>query len=334
MPIVNSGTILVTGGSGYIGAWVIKYLVDDGYNVVAAVRNPAQGEFIVNRFPEYKGKVTSIVVPDITKEGAFDDAVKNADGIVHAASPVVFEFEDPEEVIGPAVNGATGILKSAAKYGPNVKRVIITSAVASINREPVDRVYDENDWNLKDLDAVHTKDSPGWAVYHTAKVRAEKAAYAYVEAAKPQYDLITLLPAMNWGPYLHQPGKNFGTSPGYLLDTWATPDTSGQIVNDYVDVRDVAMLHVLSLKNKDIGGERLITVYGEPFAWQDIYDILNEAGYDAPGKDTRGAGKNKHLKVYFSSAKTFKFFPDFKYRALKESVLDMAVDLKKGGYLN
>jgi hypothetical protein len=43
--------------------------------------------------------------------------VKGVDGIIHSASPVNFNFEDPSEIIDPAVNGAIGILKSAHKHG-------------------------------------------------------------------------------------------------------------------------------------------------------------------------------------------------------------------------
>lgn len=71
---------------------------------------------MVNRFPEYTGKVTYVVIPDITKvalnilhtkgnensqmtliqDGAYDEAVKDVDAIIHAASPVVLKYNDPQ----------------------------------------------------------------------------------------------------------------------------------------------------------------------------------------------------------------------------------------------
>ncbi|KAI0040575.1 NAD(P)-binding protein [Auriscalpium vulgare] len=333
MPALNSGLVLVTGGTGYVGAWVIKYLVDNGYDVVAAVRTAAQGDFLTNRFPAYSGRVSHAVVPDISKEGAYDDAVKDVDAIIHVASPLLYSWEDPQEVIGPAVAGTSGILKSATTYGAKVQRVIITSSASAVCGFMTDKEYDENDWNLADLNTEHTKTSSPLAVYNTAKTRAEKAAFDYVRATQPRYDLVTLLPAFNFGPYIHQPGKHFGSSPGALLAAFPVGgETSGALVAGFVDVRDSALLHVLALKNAELSGERLINANGV-FAWQDLYDILNEAGYDAPGKDTKGAGEKKHMKLLLRNNKTFKYFPDFKYRGLKESVLDMAVDLKSGGYL-
>jgi hypothetical protein len=80
-----------------------------------SVRTDAQGQFIVNRFPEYKGKVTYVLVPVIEKvlpsmglkrkqlikdlqDGAYDEAVKDVDAIIHAASPVPInlDFDDPQ----------------------------------------------------------------------------------------------------------------------------------------------------------------------------------------------------------------------------------------------
>lgn len=61
------------------------------------------------------------------------------------ASPVVFKWEDPNEILGPAVNGAKNILKSAKKYGLKVKRVVITSSTVAVipaSGHP-DGVYDE-----------------------------------------------------------------------------------------------------------------------------------------------------------------------------------------------
>lgn len=55
------------------------------------------------------------------------------DGIIHAASPVVFGAADPQDVIKPAVEGAIGILKSAARYGKNVKRVVLTSSALAVS---------------------------------------------------------------------------------------------------------------------------------------------------------------------------------------------------------
>ncbi|KAI0038398.1 NAD(P)-binding protein, partial [Auriscalpium vulgare] len=200
---------------GYIGAWTIKYLVDNGYTVLAAVRTVAQGDVLTNCFPPYSGRVSSVVVPDILKasspffrvpssaefsssqEGAYDDVVKDVEGIIHVASPVPRSSKDPQEVIGPAVSGTTGILKSAK--ATRVKRAVITSSASAVCGFRTDKEYNEVHLNTE-----NTKTSSPLAVYNTTKTRTEKAAFDYVRATQPHYDLVTLLPAFNFGPYIHQ----------------------------------------------------------------------------------------------------------------------------------
>ena len=100
---------------------------------------------MTRRFPEYEGKVIGVVIPDITIPGAYDEVVKDVDAIIHSASPMVFTWQDPSEIIDPAVKGATSILTSAAKFGKNVQRVILTSSAVAVGTgdQKKGEVYDE-----------------------------------------------------------------------------------------------------------------------------------------------------------------------------------------------
>ncbi|KAI0043694.1 NAD(P)-binding protein [Auriscalpium vulgare] len=307
-----------------------KVLVTAQFCCPRRTHNDEQATFIENRFPEYKDKVSHINVLHI-EANAYDEAVKDVDAIIHCASPVVFTFEDPSEIISPAIAGATGILKSAHRYGSKVKRVLITSSAVAIHNLDYPNVkagtaFDETSWNTVALDAEVDRDSSPWLVYNAAKTRAEKAAWDFVEAANPSFDLVTILPTFNWGPFIHKVGKTIGSTPGVFLSTFPTGDTSGSTVGDWVDVRDSAEVHVLALETEALGGERLATTNGL-FSWQDLYDVVNAAGYDAPGKDTKGVGAGK-LSAPILNAKTFKYLPAFKYRGFEESVKEMAVELK------
>lgn len=79
-----------------------------------SLRSDSQVDFVVNRFSDYRSKVTGVIVPNIEAPGAYDEAVRGVDAIIHTASPVVWDWEDPSEIIDPAVKGATGILASAS----------------------------------------------------------------------------------------------------------------------------------------------------------------------------------------------------------------------------
>jgi len=335
MVAITSGKVLVTGGAGYIGAWVIKSAVDRGYSVVAAVRNDGQGDDIVNTFPEYKGKVTYTIVTDITEDGAYDEAVKDVDAVIHVASPVVWKWEDPSEIIGPAVKGTLGILNSAHKYGTNVKRVIFTSSSVAIHdyvsAEP-GQVFDETQWN--EISPAHVerdgKKSNPWEVYNASKTIAEKSAWAWVKETNPKFDVTAVLPVYTFGPHIHNVKKRFGSTPAILLSTFPAGETSGKWIGDVIDVRDIALIHILSLEVPEASGERIVGTEGI-FAWQDIYDVLNEAGYpNIPGKDTKGAGRNK-VTTRVSNAKSLRLFKGFQYRPFNEYIKEMGAALDKAG---
>jgi nucleoside-diphosphate-sugar epimerase len=74
----SSDTVLVTGINGYIGAHVALSLLQAGYKVRGAVRSAAKGERLRQRphFQRYADRLTFVEVTDISKPGAYDDAVK------------------------------------------------------------------------------------------------------------------------------------------------------------------------------------------------------------------------------------------------------------------
>ena len=141
----------------------------------------------------------------LSQEGAFDEAIKGVDAIVHPASPVTDKGEDPTQLIVPAVQGTVGILASALKHGPSVKRIVVTASIGSVHEFiPEPKVYSETDWN--DL-AVHEVETKGAAaaplsMYCASKTLAERAAWAFWETHKEEvgWDLVVLHPSYVFGP--------------------------------------------------------------------------------------------------------------------------------------
>lgn len=90
MPALHTGTILVSGGSGFIGAHVCRALLIAGFHVRTTVRSSAKGDYLARKLGEVSGGGGSfeyVIVEDIEAADAFDDAVKGVDGIMHTASP-------------------------------------------------------------------------------------------------------------------------------------------------------------------------------------------------------------------------------------------------------
>ena len=80
----------------------------------------------------YIDNLSFATVNDITKQGAYDEALKDVTYVVHMASPLAVSSEDFEsDIIQPAVRGTMGILYSALRH-PSIKRVVITGSVVSV----------------------------------------------------------------------------------------------------------------------------------------------------------------------------------------------------------
>jgi len=77
---MSKGLILVTGVNGYIAAVATKHFLDAGHSVRGTVRKLGSAESLFEALKDYvdAGKFTVVEVPDITADGAFDEAVKGA----------------------------------------------------------------------------------------------------------------------------------------------------------------------------------------------------------------------------------------------------------------
>ena len=94
--ISASAKVLVTGANGYLATWVVKKYLEAGYSVRGTVRSLSKSAFLNDKFGHYGDRFELVVVEDITKDGAFDEAVKGVDAIAHTASPVHFNITKPD----------------------------------------------------------------------------------------------------------------------------------------------------------------------------------------------------------------------------------------------
>ncbi|KAJ3506176.1 hypothetical protein NMY22_g17338 [Coprinellus aureogranulatus] len=353
MPTVPpSSKILVTGANGYIPMWTVNQLLVKGYSVRGTVRSEAKGKHLKEYFKDYveKGKFELVVVEDITKEGAFDEAVKGVDGIEHMASPFHENVDDPEEFIRPAVNGTLGILKSAlAHAGSQLKRVVITSSCAAvITIQPTARTFTEDDWNEQSIQETKEqgRSAPAMTKYRASKTLAEKAALEWFNEHKGKisWDVTWINPPFVFGPAIHEIPSNKPENLNTSLKAWydfvvsnASPKTRDQLAfsNSWVDVRDLADAHVLALEKEAAGGERIIVTQGV-YVWQEWLDIANKiasevySGKDLP-KGYPDINETKEYKVKYDTSKEQTIL-GVKYRTKEETTRDTLIDFAKRGW--
>ncbi|KAK3392498.1 hypothetical protein B0T20DRAFT_421302 [Sordaria brevicollis] len=270
--------VLLTGGSGFIAAHILEQLLAKGHTVVTTVRSEDKAQNIRDAYPDKasSGELKVAIVPDIAQLDAFDEVVKEPglEVVLHTASPFHFKFKDPKtELIDPAVNGTTGILKAIARSAPTVRRVVITSSFAAIMDE--DKISDPNhtfseaSWNPVTIDDIHRHPA---TAYRASKTLAEKAAWDFVKdpANNVKFDLATVNPPMVFGPVVHHLASlsSINTSNERIVDLlqgkWkenGVPPTGAATI--WIDVRDVARAHIRAgLEVPEAGGQRLFTTAG------------------------------------------------------------------------
>lgn len=251
-------TVLVTGGSGYIGSWCVIGLLQQGYTVRTTVRSLAREAAV-------RAAIGTVVDPqdrlsfhaaDLLSDAGWDAAAHGCDYVLHVASPVsIAEPRNPDELIVPAREGTRRAVGAALRAG--VKRVVLTSSVAAASPRAGmgESASDETQWT--DLD------DPRVGAYARSKTLAERTAWDLVGAASGTTTLATVNPSVVLGPVL---GRDFSDSVQVVqrLLSGKVPGLP-RLGFCFVDVRDVADLHIRAMTAPEATGQRFIAA-GD-FAW-------------------------------------------------------------------
>ncbi|KAH6695933.1 hypothetical protein BKA61DRAFT_623585 [Leptodontidium sp. MPI-SDFR-AT-0119] len=278
MPIAKSNgkTVLVTGINGYIASVLGLHLLSKGYSLRGTSRRAASAESLLKGpYAAYSDRVKIYEVPDMTIDGAFDEAAKGVNGIFHTASPIDLSLTDYSQFITPAIIGNEVILESARKAGPQLSSVVITSSAAAVfdGKKPAPYVFTEADFARSSLEKAEAdrkegvKTNPG-ILYGASKVAAERAVWKWRDEHKPNFAISTINPSIVIGPpvYLPSSGSQLNETLKPLFDIFSgATKTIGPPIGSggFVDVRDVAFLHTWAFENPTkADGERFCACQG------------------------------------------------------------------------
>ncbi len=261
-------TILVTGGSGFIGSHCILQLLATGRHVRTTVRNlKREGDVraMLKEGGAKPGDRLSFFAADLENDAGWPQAVAGCEYVLHVASPLppnVPKHED--ELIVPAREGTLRVLRAARDAG--VKRVVLTSSFAAIGygHPPRKAPFNETDWTDLNGDGVYA--------YVKSKTLAERAAWDFIANEGGSLELSVVNPVGVFGPVL---GPDYSTSillVQRLMDG-AMPGAP-RLYFGVVDVRDVADLHIRAMSHPAAKGERFLAVAGDFMSMLDIAKVL------------------------------------------------------------
>ena len=261
-------TVLVTGGSGFIGGHCILQLLAAGHQVKTTVRSlkrEADVRATLKANGADAGDRLSFFAADLENDAGWKEAAAGCDFVLHVASPIppgVPKHED--ELIIPARDGALRVLKAARDAG--VKRVVLTSSMAAIayGHKPRREPYTEKDWS--DLNGRHM------GAYPKSKTIAERAAWDFVAKEGGGLELSAVNPVFVQGPVL---GADYSPSIMVIqrLMDGAMPGCP-KLYFAIVDVRDVADLHIRAMTDPAAKGERFIASAGDTVSMLDMAKVL------------------------------------------------------------
>ena len=277
----NGITVLVTGGTGFIGAYIIQELITKGYSVKALHRS--------NNFPFYISKETLSKVKwiqgDILDVVTLENAMENVDAIIHSAAIVSFDKKLREQMYRINVEGTANVVNLALEK--NIKRLIHISSVAAIGRTAKGQTVDEEKkWVTSSLN-THYAISKQKSEMEVWRAMAEGLSAVIVNPS-------TVLGFGNWNSSSTAIFKNI-----YHGFSWYSEGENG-----FVDVKDVAEVAV-ALIDAEIAGQRFI-LNGDNWPFRKLFNsIADQFKKPQPHRLATPflgeiAWRLEHLKSYFS----------------------------------
>jgi dihydroflavonol-4-reductase len=318
----HQGKILVTGGTGFLGAYILKNLVEKNLQV-KAIRRKNDPPFyipssIMNKVEWVEGDVLDVV--------ALDEAMKDVSEVIHSAAIVSFSSHNRREMYKVNVEGTENVVNLALEN--NVKRIVHVSSVAALGRTLHSAVVNEDkQW----------EDNSSNTHYAISKHHAEMQAWrGFAEGLEG----VIMNPStiLGFGDWHQSSCKIFKNAHSQF--PWYTKG-----VNGFVGVEDTAEAAV-QLLGSSINHKRFI-VNAENWGFRDLFNTMADAfGRKRPHREatpflgevawriekirslvtgklpllTRETAKVGHSKTEFDNSALLNALPHFCFQPLAEVI--------------
>ncbi|MBJ8347986.1 SDR family NAD(P)-dependent oxidoreductase [Antrihabitans sp. YC2-6] len=265
--------VLVTGGTGFVGGWTAKAVVDAGHEVRFLVRDPLRLGTSVAKLGVDPG---SYAVGDITDKASVEAALDGCDALVHCAALVATDPRQAERMLTTNLDGARNVLGTAVELG--LDPIVHVSSITAIFTPEIDEFR-------ADLPVAGGTDG-----YGRSKAAVETYARGLQDAGAP---VSITYPGMVLGPPV---GDQFGEAADGVSAAVQMGVIPGRNAGwTVVDVRDLANLHA-ALLEPGMGPRRYMA--GGPRLDVDeiaamLSDVTDTTVRSVPVPDTllRGLGK-------------------------------------------
>ncbi|TWF44760.1 nucleoside-diphosphate-sugar epimerase [Chitinophaga polysaccharea] len=316
--------ILVTGGTGFLGSYLIRALVAEGKPVRALYRQQPSP-----RLQDLSGKI-EWVQGDILDVCSLEDAMADVSQVYHCAAVVSFQAGDKGRLMKINVEGTANVVNMALDAG--VKKLLYVSSVAAIGRAKERVAVNEDcEW----------EDSKNNSRYSVSKFQGEMEIWRGIAEG---LDAVIVNPSIILGAGFWNDGSG-----ALLKNAWKEfPYYTGG-VNGFVDVEDVVEA-MIRLMDSNISGERFI-LSADNWSYQQLFTTMASAlGKKPPhiaarpwmaevvwriekikgmltGKHplvTKETARTAQMKVYYENKKVLDALPGFQFRPLEDTIQHIA----------
>ncbi len=318
-----SNKILVTGGTGFLGAYIIKELVEKGYAVKAIRREKSKMPFyiaqdILDKVEWIEGDILDVIF--------LGEAMEGIDAVIHSAAVVSFSPKNRHEMYQVNVEGTANVVNIAMEQ--NVRRLVYISSVAALGRTLQGQSVSETSKWENNKTNTH---------YARSKHKAELEVW---RAIGEGLDAVILNPATILGYGDWNTGSSAIFKSVYKGFDWYSPGKNG-----FVAVEDVASATVLLMESA-ITEQRFI-VTGDNWTFKQLLDTMADGfGRPRPKKQTtpsmmgiawrwekiksfftghspvltKESAKVAHSNTTFENDKILKTLPGFTFTPLNEAI--------------
>lgn len=252
MMSVKQDNVFVTGATGFVGSYIVRSLLDEGYVNITCISRSGEGspmtEDIHDRVRWIQGDILDLPL--------LWEVMKKQDIVIHAAAMVTFSTKNKKKLLETAIQGTANLVNVALEYA--VKKFVHISSIAAIGRRKKNETITE-----KQIFSHSAFDT----TYGMSKFLSEQEVWRGHAEGLPTTILNPsfVLGAGHWEK----------SSPGILLKVFKGTPTYPTGTNGIVDVRDVSKAAVLAI-HSDYDGERFI-ISAENWSYRDL--LMTIAGH-------------------------------------------------------
>jgi len=276
--------ILVTGGTGLLGSYLLRYLVHLGYTRIRAFARPTSPMHLVE---DISGKIEWFK-GDLGNVYDIDEAMNGITEVYHTAGLVSFQSKDRNNLMKTNAESVALVVDASMRH--NISKLVHVSSVATLSRAKRKNNVSESDiW----------ENDPMVSNYAISKFLGEQEVWRGIAEG---LNAAIVNPSIILGSGYWQQGSAELFHTIYKGMPFYTDGVTG-----YVDVRDVARFMIM-LMNSDISGERyVLSAENIPYSqlFKDLARSMNvKAPYIEANKLLRSlAWRAEKMRALFTSAK-------------------------------